>query len=157
MTVLRDRTADPYRDTTVIDSRAPRANQSFVAVLALLALVSSAPWLVALVGVQLVVGLTLGRRWCLPCLIYFELIQPRFGEGPIEDARPPRFSNIIGACVLTAATGFFVGGMPTVGWVLTAVVAGLGGLAAVSGLCVGCIVYRRLFGCEICDSRAAAR
>ena len=157
MTGFTRRTVDPYRDTAVIDARAPRANQTFVAVMALLALVLSAPWLVVLVAAQLAVGLTLGRRWCLPCLVYFELIQPRFGEGPIEDARPPRFSNILGACVLAAATASFVAGMPTIGWALTAVVAGLAGLAAVSGLCVGCVLYRRLFGCEMCDARFAAR
>jgi len=150
------RTADPYRDTSVIDARAPRANQTFVAAITLLALITGTAWLVAIVAVQLVVGLTLGRRWCLPCVTYFELIQPRLGEGPIEDARPPRFANVLGACVLTAATVAFVTGMPVVGWTLTALVAVLAGLAALSGLCLGCIVYRRLFGCAVCDAQSAA-
>ena len=49
------------------------------------------------------IGLALGRRFCLPCLLYFELIQPRVGEGAIEDARPPRFANLVGVAVLGGA------------------------------------------------------
>ena len=37
---MTNRLADPYRDTDVIDSRAPRFNQSFIAIGSLLALVS---------------------------------------------------------------------------------------------------------------------
>ena len=98
------RTADPYRDLDVIDSRAPRFNQATIGVLAALAVATGWWWLLGLLGLQLLVGLTLGRRFCLPCLAYFELVQPRFGEGPLEDARPPRFANLVGAVFLTAAT-----------------------------------------------------
>ena len=149
------RVADPYRDTAVIDARAPRANQAFVAVMTALALLLSVPGLVAVVGAQLITGLTFGRRWCLPCVTYFELIQPRIGEGPIEDARAPRFANVIGAGVLSAATAAFIAGVPALGWALTALVASLAGLAAVSGLCVGCVVHRWVWGCEVCDARVA--
>ena len=97
------RLADPYRDTDVIDSRAPRFNQAVVGILSAFAVLTGWWWLLALLALQLVVGLTLGRRYCLPCLAYFELVQPRFGEGPLEDARPPRFANMVGAVFLTAA------------------------------------------------------
>src|ERR687897_406893 len=97
------RLADPYRDTDVIDSRAPRFNQATIGLLSVLSVVTGWWWLLALLAAQLVIGLTLGRRYCLPCLAYFELIQPRFGEGPLEDARPPRFANMVGATILTAA------------------------------------------------------
>ncbi len=95
----------------------------------------------ALLALQLAVGLTLGRRWCLPCVAYFELIQPRFGEGRIEDARPPRFATLVGAVFLGAATLAFVLGAPALGWALALVVAGLALLAASTGLCVGCELY----------------
>ena len=67
---------------------------------------SSTGWwfLLALLALQLALGLTLGRRWCLPCLAYFELVQPRFGEGKLEDSRPPRAANIVGLAVLAAAS-----------------------------------------------------
>ena len=93
------RLADPYRDLDVIDSRAPRFNQAVVGILSAVAVVTGWWWLLALLAAQLVVGLTFGRRYCLPCLAYFELVQPRFGEGQLEDARPPRFANMVGAIV----------------------------------------------------------
>lgn len=141
---MADRTVHPYDNTDLIDSRAPRATQGFIGSLALVAFVADAEWLVAVLALQLVVGLTLGRRYCLPCVVYFEVIQPRFGEGGIEDARPPRFANMVGAGFLGAATACFVAGVYAAGWALTLVVAGLALLAATSGVCVGCEAYVRI-------------
>jgi Domain of unknown function (DUF4395) len=137
-----ERIADPYRDTTVIDAQAPRFNQAVVGILALLAVTTGPWWLLALLAAQLVVGLTLGRRFCLPCLAYFELLQPRLGEGPLEDARPPRFANVIGAVFLGAASLAFLAGWETLGTGLGALVAVLALLAAATGLCVGCEAYK---------------
>lgn len=136
------RAAHPYDDTDVIDARAPRTNQAVIGSLSLVAFLTGAEWLVALLALQLAVGLSLGRRFCLPCLLYFELIQPRFGEGPIEDSRPPRFANLVGVAFLGAATLAFTAGLDSAGWALALTVAALALLAAVTGLCAGCTVYR---------------
>jgi uncharacterized protein DUF4395 len=56
------RRADPYRDTAVIDSRAPRTNQAVVGLVALLGLGTEWWWLFALLALQLAVGLVFGRR-----------------------------------------------------------------------------------------------
>ena len=140
MTVAR--TAHPYDDTDVIDARAPRFNQIVVGTLSLVAVVTGAWWLLGLLAIQLATGLTFGRRFCLPCVAYFELIQPRIGEGPIEDARPPRFANIVGAVFLTAATFAYAAGATVVGTVLGGMVAGLALIAAATGLCAGCEIYK---------------
>jgi hypothetical protein len=139
---MAGRSAHPYADIDVIDSRAPRANQAVIGALALLAFLTGAEWLVALLAAQLAIGLTLGRRFCLPCLLYFELIQPRFGEGPIEDSRPPRFANMVGVAFLGAATAAFLLGLPALGWTLALIVSALALLAATTGLCAGCEMYR---------------
>ena len=136
------RLADPYRDLDVIDARAPRFNQATIGVLAALAVATGWWWLLGLLGLQLLVGLTLGRRFCLPCLAYFELVQPRFGEGPLEDSRSPRFANVMGAVVLTTATVAVAAGYSTLGWALGLLVAALALLAAVTGFCTGCEIYR---------------
>jgi hypothetical protein len=138
---VKGRTVDPYRDTSVIDARAPRTNQGFIGILTLVAFLTNQEWLATLAGLQLVLGLTLGRRWCVACVFYLEVIQPRIGEGRIEDARPPRFANMIGAVFLGAATICFIGGAATAGWVLTLIVATLALFAAISGICVGCEMY----------------
>jgi hypothetical protein len=136
------RRADPYLDTHVIDERAPRTNQFVVGALALVAVSVGPWWLLAVLALQLAVGLTLGRRYCLPCLLYFELIQPRFGEGPLEDARPPRFANVIGVIFLGSATIAYAVGWSTLGAVLGGLVAALALLAATTGFCAGCSAYR---------------
>jgi hypothetical protein len=136
------RQADPYRDLLVIDSRAPRFNQLVVATGSLLAVLSGFWPIFALLGTQLAVSVLFGRQYCLPCLFYFEVVQPRFGEGELEDSRAPRFANIIGAIFLLSAAVFSAAGFPLIGAVLGGIVAGLAGLAVSTGLCVGCEVYK---------------
>ncbi len=136
------RTADPYRDLDVIDARAPRFNQATVAVVSLIAVLTGWWPLFGLLAAQLGIGLRFGRQYCLPCVAYFELVQPRIGEGPIEDSRPPRFANQVGFVVLAAATLSFVVGLTALGTGLGLLVVGLASLAAITGLCVGCEVYR---------------
>src|SRR5690606_31304506 len=138
------RLADPYRDTHVIDSRAPRFNQTVVGIGAAVAVVTGWWWLLALLALQLAVGLLLGRRWCLPCLAYFELVQPRFGEGKLEDSRPPRAANVVGFAVLGAAALAYALGADVLGAALGVLVAGLALLAAATGFCTGCEAYKLL-------------
>jgi hypothetical protein len=141
---MAPRTAHPYADTDVIDARAPRFNQATIAVVSAVALLTGWWWLLALLALQLVLGLTFGRRWCLPCVFYFEVVQPRFGEGTVEDARPPRFANKVGALFLSAATLAYLVGLPAAGAVLGGIVGLLALLAATTGLCVGCELYKLL-------------
>jgi hypothetical protein len=136
------RRADPYSDLAVIDSRAPRTNQAVVGIVSVLAVVTGWWWLLALLALQLAVGLTFGRRFCLPCLLYFELIQPRFGEGPLEDSRPPRAANVVGLVVLSAASVAYATGLSGLGIGLGLLVAALALLAAVTGFCTGCEAYK---------------
>ena len=135
-------TADPYADTDVVDARAPRFLQATIGAGAVLALATGWWWLYGLLALQLIAGLVLGRRWCLPCVAYFELVQPRVGEGRVEDARPPRFANKIGATVLSLAVLAHLAGLGAAGTALGALVAGLALLAAATGLCVGCELYK---------------
>lgn len=140
MTIARR--ADPWTDTDVIDSRAPRTNQAVVGTLSLVAFATGWWPILGLLAAQLAIGLRFGRRYCLPCFLYFSLIQPRVGEGPIEDSRPPRFANMVGVAFLGSATVAHVVGLSAVGWALGLVVAALALLAAVTGVCVGCEMYK---------------
>jgi hypothetical protein len=156
---VKQRTADPYRDLDVIDARGPRFMQGVIGVLALVSFLTGWWPLLAILAAQLALGLTLGRRWCLPCVFYFEVLQPRLGEGPIEDARPPRFANTIGVVVLALASVFHAAGLPVAGWALGLLVAGLALLSAASGFCVGCETYKliaRVRGIELCETCAPA-
>jgi thiol-disulfide isomerase/thioredoxin len=139
---MKQRTADPFRDLDVIDARAPRFNQAVIGTLALVAFLTGWWPLLALLAAQLVLGLTLGRRWCLPCLAYFTLVQPLLGEGPVEDSRPPRFANVVGVTVLAAASVLHGVGLHAAGWGLGLLVAALALLAAATGVCTGCELYK---------------
>ena len=138
------RRADPYHDTQVIDARAPRVNQAVVGVVSLVAVLTGWWLLLTLLALQLALGLVLGRRWCLACVFYYEVLQPRFGEGPLEDSRPPRFSNMVGLGFLAAAALAYLAGWTTLGAVLGGIVAALALLAAVTGFCAGCNAYKIL-------------
>jgi Domain of unknown function (DUF4395) len=153
------RTVDPYRDLDVIDANAPRFNQAVIGTLALVAFLTGWWPLLAILAAQLVIGLTLGRRWCLPCLAYFELVQPRIGEGPVEDSRPPRFANKIGVVFLGGAAIALAFGFTILGWALALLVAGLALGAAATGICAGCEMYKalaRVRGIELCATCVTA-
>ena len=152
---MKQRAADPYRDTTVVDARAPRTVQATIGLLALVAFATGWRPLLAILAAQLAIGVTLGRRWCLPCVFYFEVLQPRLGEGPLEDARPPRFANVIGAVVLGTASLAHAFGLHTLGCAFGLLVAGLALLSATTGFCVGCETYKllaRVRGVELCET-----
>jgi len=136
------RRADPWRDTDVIDERAPRFNQGVVGGVALFGALFGWPLAWAVMAAQLFIGLTLGRRFCLTCLVYFGLIQPRLGEGPLEDSRPPRLANMMGVAFLGGAATAWWLGSPVLGTALGILVATLAIVAAATGLCAGCEVYR---------------
>src|SRR5258707_1117436 len=136
------RLADPYRDLDVIDSRAPRFNQATIGTLSVLAVATGWWWLLAILAAQLWIGLSVGRRFCIVCVVYFELVQPRFGEGPLEDSRPPRFANLVGAVVLVASTLGYAVGSEIAGTALALLVSALALLAAATGFSTGCEAYK---------------
>ncbi|HCB04440.1 MAG TPA: DUF4395 domain-containing protein [Nocardioides sp.] len=81
-------------------------------------------------------------QWSVWAQLYARFIWPRIGPPTrLEDARPPRFAQLIG-CVLTApAVVCFAVGVDIAGYVLTALVLGVTALNAATGLCLGCRVY----------------
>jgi hypothetical protein len=157
---VKQRLVDPYRSTDVIDARAPRFNQAVIGTLAAVSFATGWWPLLGLLAAQLVLGLTAGRRWCLPCVAYFEVVQRVIGEGRIEDARPPRFANAVGAVVLGGSALAHLAGLHALGWGLALLVAALALLAAVTGVCLGCEAYKlgaRIRGVELCETCSPAQ
>ena len=81
-------------------------------------------------------------QWSLWAQIYARFIWPRI-EPPteLEDARPPRFAQLIGFVLTALALVFFVVGVDVAGYGLTAIAFALAGLNASTGLCLGCKAY----------------
>lgn len=137
-------TANPWQDLEVIDSRAPRFSQGLFALLALLGIIFALPWIWALNAIQMLLGAFFSRKLCLPCLLYFTAVQPAWGEGVVEDARPPRLATIMGALMslLAAATWYLVS--PAAGIAICSLQIILALLSSVLDLCLGCLLYRSL-------------
>jgi hypothetical protein len=140
-----------------VDARAPRFNQAIIGAASLAAYLLDFWPLLGLAALQLGLTLTFGPRLCLGCLIYFKLVRPRLGPGPVKDARPVRFANVVGLVFLAAATTAHVAGAPRLGWALGLTVAGLALVAAVSNFCAGCEMYRLLARLRRITSKSISR
>lgn len=125
-----------------IDPRGPRFNQGVLTVALLGGFVADARLVVPVFAVVLLLGAAFGPRYGPFLRFYAEVIKPRLGPpAELEDPRPPRFAAAVGVVFLGAASIAFALGASGVGWALGLVVAALAGLAATTGICVGCELY----------------
>jgi len=100
------------------------------------------PWLVALVGLNLLVSAAFGTRLFLPGRAWPPVRSAlRLGPTEPEHEYPPRFAQALGGTFLALATLAFLVGAPVVGWLLAGAVVGLQILLAATGICVGCRLY----------------
>ena len=130
---------------TPIDPRGPRTNQAVLCVALLGAFVYDA-WLVVpiLCGV-LFLGAAFGPKYGPVLRLYATVIGPRLKPPTLlEDPRPPRFAATIGVGFLALSTLAFIFDIGALGWLLALIVAGLAGLAATTGICIGCEIWLRL-------------
>lgn len=132
----------PVQRPAPIDPRGPRTNQGVLAVALLVGFLLDVPALIPVFAVVLFLGAAFGPRYGPVLRFYAEVVKPRLGPpAELEDPRPPRFAATIGTVFLGAGTVALVLGATAVAWALALVVAALAGLAAVTGICVGCEVY----------------
>ena len=126
----------------LIDPRGPRVNQGVLAAALLVGFLLDWRAVIPIFAVVLALGAVFGSRYGPVLWFYGTVVRPRLGPPPeLEDPRPPRFASTVGVAFLTAATLVLVAGGPGVAWALALVVAALAGLAASTGICVGCEIY----------------
>ncbi len=65
--------------------------------------------------------------------------------------KPKRFAQSIGLTFSVAAALAWALGSPAVAVAIIAALCGAAGLEAFAGICIGCIVYKKLWGCADCD------
>lgn len=127
---------------TPIDPRAPRFNQAVLTVGLLAGFLLDIPAVAPLFAFVLFLGAAFGPRYGPFLRIYGQFVKPHLDPPDfLEDPRPPRFAATIGVSFLSAATLVFLAGVPGLAWGLTLLVAALAGLAASTGICVGCEVW----------------
>jgi hypothetical protein len=125
-----------------IDPRGPRFNQAVLAAALVVGWLLDAPGVVPVLAVVLLLGAAFGPRYGPFLRFYAEVVRPRLRPpAEMEDPRPPRFAAAVGVVFLAAATVAFALDAVGLGWALALIVAGLAGLAAATGICVGCEIY----------------
>jgi hypothetical protein len=81
-------------------------------------------------------------QWSLWAQIYARFIWPRIAAPTkLEDARPPRFAQLLGFVLTALALVFFAVDVDVAGYSLTALAFGLAVLNAATGWCLGCRAY----------------
>ncbi len=129
------------RFADVVDSRAARMNQLLVIVSVVAAYFLNAPWLVLGVAVVVVGGALAGERYVLGYRLYFLLVQPLVGVGRTEDARAPRFAQLMGGSGMTVGAALIYLGFETAGWITALGLSAAAGSSVVWDWCVGCKTY----------------
>jgi hypothetical protein len=128
-----------------VDPRGLRVVAGITAVVLALVLVTPDPVNVVVLAVQVAVfavSALISLQKSPYAILFAKVVRPRFGPpAELEDARPPRFAQVVGLVFTAAALIAFVTGATTVGYVATvfALVAAL--LNASIGLCLGCELY----------------
>lgn len=133
-------------NTRSVDQAALRVNQAFIIGLLLLAFVLDAVWLVAFVGLVMLVGtavppLSLFKR------IYQHLLHPtRWVKADViaDNPEPHRFAQGFGGVVVVLALLALLGNAPVLGWALVGLVVLLAALNLFLGFCAGCFLYYQL-------------
>ena len=135
----------PHR--TVVDRTALKFNQSSIVSLIVLAFILKLEWLVAVVGLVLIVGTLFPAAGAFK-LIYshlfrrFRILRPDIVE---EDNTQHLFAQGLGGFFLGFASISFVGfDQIVVGWSLAFLVAALALLNLTTNFCLGCFLYLRL-------------
>ena len=126
-----------------VDHSALRTNQAFIIVLLLLAFVADVRWLVAFVGLVMLIG-TIFPKVALFKAIYWYVLKPLKIARPdvkLDNPEPHLFAQGVGAAFLIAGTLAFAANTAVVGWVLSWIVIALAALNLFAGICVGCLMY----------------
>lgn len=126
----------------MVDPRGHRFGAGLSAVLLVVSF--AAGWVpgVALALASIGVSAVFGLRYSIYGAIWRRIVAvARLGRTAPEHEYPPRFAQTLGSVALTASLLAFLLGAPAAGWVLALGVAGLQGVLAATGYCLGCRLY----------------
>ncbi len=130
---------------TTVDPRGLRFAAGITAAVVALVLVLPSPAREVLLTLQVAVFATAafaGLRRSPYSIVFAKLVRPRIGlPAELEDARPPRFAQLVGLGFTAVALVGFLAGATTVGLVATAFALVAALLNASIGLCLGCELY----------------
>ena len=127
----------------MVDKNGMRGGGGLSAVLLLGGFVFQWRAMVPAIGAALAIGSLFGLRYS-PLGATYRFVKKAFRLSiPVEpeEEPPPRFAQTLGFVVCGIASLLFIPGWNAAGWTLALLVAGLQGLLATTGLCIGCEIY----------------
>ncbi|RQG97597.1 DUF4395 domain-containing protein [Natrarchaeobius oligotrophus] len=148
MSTDRDRqppSANRSSSDSAVDPRAPRFGQSITGALLLAGAALREPLLIYAVAVILGVAV-LSRSRLDPYQLLWRSVLRRIVGRPneTEPAAPHRFAKLLGAVGAVASSLLLLAGVTSVGYAIAALVGVLAALAATTGFCLGCRMYRQV-------------
>lgn len=144
--MTKNRLATDADGNLLIDVRGPRFGATITTVVLAAALIIQGPVGTGIViwqWIAFTIATFAGLAWS-PYGRLFRWVKQRFDLGPppaTEPEGPPRFAQLCGFVVATAALLLFALGSTTAGWIAVGVVLVLSMLLAAAGICVGCELY----------------
>ena len=127
---------------TRIDPRGHRFGAGVSAAVLVGAYLLDVPWAVGLAFLSIATSAAFGLRYSIYGAVWRRLVRVlRLGPAEPEHEYPPRFAQTLGSIALVLALVAFAAGATTVGWFLALAVAGLQGLLALTGYCLGGRLY----------------
>ncbi len=129
----------------MIDPRGPRFTAAVALVLLAVALLVPAPVAAVIVASQAVffaLGALRGIQHTPTALVFRTLVRPRLAPPvDLEDARPPRFAQLVGLGFMVLALVGFATGALVLAQAAIAMAFAAAMLNAAFGLCLGCELY----------------
>ncbi|MBD8057752.1 DUF4395 domain-containing protein [Cellulomonas sp. JH27-2] len=131
---------------TQIDPRGPRFGAALTAVLLVVVLLlgtgTAAVVLLAVVAVSFALGVARGVQGTWQAAVFRALVRPRLAAPTeLEDARPPRFAQLVGFVVTGVGLVLALFGVSAAVPVSAAIALVAAFLNAAFGLCLGCEMY----------------
>ena len=131
---------------TQIDPRGPRFGAALTAVLLVVVLLlgtsTAAVVVLAVVAASFALGVARGVQGTWQAAVFRALVRPRLAAPTeLEDARPPRFAQLVGLVVTGAGLVLALFGVSAAVPVSAAIALVAAFLNAVFGLCLGCEMY----------------
>lgn len=125
-----------------IDVRGPRFGATVTTVVLLVVLATGSGWLLAAQGLVFAIGAFAGLRRAPYGLLFAHLVRPRLGPPTaFEDEAPPRFAQGVGVVFAAVGVAGYLGGVPVLGVVASALALVAAFLNAAFGFCLGCEMY----------------
>ena len=132
-------------ERALVDPRAPRFGQTLTAAGLVAGVALDLPALVFAVTVVLVAAVGSGWRLDLYAALWKRVLVPVVGHpAEREAAAPHRFARVLGAVGTALASVLLLADLALAGYAVAVAVAALAGFAALSGICVGCRLYRQV-------------